>query len=414
LRDPKKFTLQPFAVEERIIRKPLKRGRLVPTQGVWQGGCTNSSITSPFSRGGFQHMKKRYVYLKQYSILLTLAGLLWIVPSANAQEVPPHTTPPAPPDITRYELASFDTFLNSHPEIAEQLRKDPRLADNQQFVQDHPAFQQFLQDHPEVRQQLAEEPRVFMRDAARFDHKDENPKAGQMGVFDAFLDSHPEMAEQLRKDPSLADNREYLQNHPDLQAFLRDHPEIHQQLAQDPRVFMSQDDRFNRQELSTFDNFLDSHPEIAEQLRKNPTLGDNREFLQTHPALQQFLQQHPGIREQFSQDPRIFMKDEERYARNNGGNNNNNDQDWRRGNMGSFHAFLGEHPEIAQQLSKDPSLAKNDEYLENHPELREYLKTNAGVKEQLAANPQDFMNSMKQFDNSDATKKQMMEPKPKQ
>jgi hypothetical protein len=183
-------------------------------------------------------------------------------------------------------------------------------------------------------------------------------------------------------------------------------------LAQDPRVFMKKDDRLNREELASLDNFLDNHPEIAEQLRKNPTLGDNREFLQNHPALQQFLQQHPGIRDQFSQDPRTFMKDEEQFARNNNGNNNN--QGWGRGNMASFNSFLGEHPEISEQLSKDPSLAKNGEYLENHPELREYLNAHVDVQQQLAANPQDFMNSMKQFDNSDTTKKQMTEPKPKQ
>jgi hypothetical protein len=434
-------------------------------------------------------MKKLCMYSRQFSALLALAGLLWIVPSVNSQEVPPHTAPPTPPDITRQEvvsfdsfldshpeiaeqlrrdpalvddreyvnnhpelqaylqehprvrealtenprafmrdenrldrrdddanrreLATFDTFLDSHPEIAEQLRKNPTLADNQQFLQNHPALQQFLQEHPRIQAQLQQDPRVFMREEDHFDRRGEYPRGGQLGVFDAFLDSHPEMAEQLRRDPSLADNKEYLQNHPDLQTFLQDHPEIRQQLAQNPRVYMRDDDRLNRQELANLDEFMNHHPEIAEQLRKNPTLADNKEFLQSHPALQQFMQLHPGIRDQFSQDPRIFMRDEERFAKNNN-NNGNNDQDRRRGNLASFNTFLGEHPEISQQLSKDPSLAKNDEYLENHPELREYLNAHVDVREQLAANPRDFMNSMKQFDTSDTTKKQMTDPKPKQ
>jgi phage-related protein len=433
-------------------------------------------------------MKKRCVDLRHYSILFMLASLLWIVPSVNSQEVPPHTAPPTPPDITRQEilsfdsfldshpeiadqlrrnpalvddreyvnnhpelqaylqehprvreeltenprifmrdedrldrrdrdddatrreLATFDTFLDSHPEIAEQLRKNPTLADNRDFLQSHPALKQFLGEHPRIQAQLEQDPRVFMREEDRFDRRGENPRGGQLAVFDAFLDGHPDMAEQLRRDPSLADNKEYLQNHPDLQTFLSDHPEIRRQLAQDPRAFMRKDDRLNREELANLDNFMDNHPEIAEQLRKNPTLGDNKEFLQNHPALQQFLQQHPAIRDQFSQDPRTFMRDEEQFARNNNGNN----QGWGRGNVASFNSFLGEHPEISQQLSKDPSLAKNGEYLENHPELREYLNAHADVQQQLAANPQDFMNSTKQFDGSDTTKKQMTEPKPKQ
>ena len=37
-------------------------------------------------------------------------------------------------DTTRHELANFDQFLDSHRETAEQLRKDPSLVNNEQFV----------------------------------------------------------------------------------------------------------------------------------------------------------------------------------------------------------------------------------------------------------------------------------------
>ena len=206
---------------------------------------------------------------------------------------------------------------------------------------------------------------------------------------------------------------------------------MRQQLAQDPQVFMRQEDRFDRKdrdnfdrsvrdndrkdrdndatrrELANFDAFLDKHPETAEQLRKNPTLADNKEFLQNHPALQQFLQEHSGVREQLAQDPHVFMRQENRFDRRDDDNN--------RRELASFDGFLDSHPEISRQLSKNPSLAKNEEYLENHPELREYLKTHTGVQQQLAENPQAFMNSMKQYDNSGATKKQqMVDPKAKQ
>jgi phage-related protein len=363
-------------------------------------------------------MKKPCVYLKQYSGLLALASLLWIVPSVSSQEVPPHTAPPSPPtDITRQELASFDSFLDSHPEMGEQLRRNPSLVDDREYVKNHPELQAYLQDHPGVREELTENPRAFMRDENRYDRRDRDDDANrrELANFDSFLDKHPEIAEQLRKNPSLADNREFLQNHPALQQFMQEHPGVRQQLAQDPQVFMRQEDRFDRRdrdndatrrELANFDAFLDKHPETAEQLRKNPTLSDNKEFLQNHPALQQFLQEHSGVREQLAQDPRVFMRQENRYDRR--------DDDTNRRELASFDGFLDSHPEISRQLSKDPSLAKNEEYLENHPELREYLKTHTGVQQQLAQNPQAFMNSMKQYDNSGATKKQqMVEPKPK-
>jgi phage-related protein/dsDNA-binding SOS-regulon protein len=246
----------------------------------------------------------------------------------------------------------------------------------------------------------------------QYQSQDNDTTRQELARFDSFLDTHPEIAEQLRKNPSLVDDREYVNNHPELQAYLQEHPQIREELTENPRSFMRQEDRFDRRdddatrpELANFDGFLDKHPEIAEQLRKNPALADNKEFLQNHPALQQFLQEHSGVREQLAQDPRIFMRQEDRFDRR--------DNDATRRELASFDGFLDKHPEVAEQLSKDPSLAKNEEYLENHPEFREYLKNHSGVREELAENPQAFMNSMKRFDNR-GTKKEIVEPKPKQ
>jgi phage-related protein len=365
-------------------------------------------------------MKNRRMSIKQYSVLLLLASLLWIVPSVNSQAMPPAPSPQSPGqdnDTTRQELASFDSFLDKHPGIADELRKTPALVEDREYVNNHPELQAYLQEHPQVREELRENPRAFMRQEDRFDRRDDDANRRELANFDAFLDKHPEIAEQLRKNPTLADNKEFLQTHPALQQFLQDHPGVREQLAQDPRIFMRQevrqddrsdrrDDEARRRELANFDGFLDKHPEIAEQLRKNPTLADNKEFLQNHTALQQFLQDHPGVREQLAQDPRIFMRQEDRLDRR--------DDDASRRELASFDGFLDSHPEVAQQLSKDPSLAKNEEYLENHPELKEYLKTHSGVQQQLADNPQAFMNSMKRFDNTGTKKEMVAPPKPKQ
>jgi phage-related protein len=350
-------------------------------------------------------MKKRYVCVRPYLALLTLATLLWIVPSVNSQAMPPAPPTQAPGmdnDVTRQELASFNNFLDQHPEIGQQLRNNPSLVDDRDYVSNHPELQAYLQDHPRVREEIRENPRAFMRDEERFDRRDDDARMRELANFNAFLDSHPEIAEQLRRNPTLADNKEFVQNHPALQQFLQDHPGVREQLAQDPRIFIRQEDNTTRRELVNFDEFLDKHPEIAEQLRKNPTLADNKEFLQSHPALQQFLQDHPGVHEEMARDPRIFMREEDHF-----------DHSGDAREFATFNGFMESHPEIAQQLSKDPSLAKNDEYLANHPELQDYLKTHSAVQQQLAQNPQAFMNSMKRFDNS-GTKQEIPEPKPKQ
>jgi phage-related protein len=341
-------------------------------------------------------------------------------------------------DLNRRQLASFDQFLDSHPEVAEQLRKNPSLVDNRQFVENHPALQTYLQQHPEIREDIKQNPNTVMHQEERFDRQQDRDRdrtgddhgitRTELANLDRFMDSHPEIAEQLRKDPSLADNKQFVENHPALRDFLADHPGVREELKNNPNAFMHREERFDqnaerredqrnlgitRGELANMDRFMDSHPEIAQQLRKDPSLVDNKEFVQNHPALQEFLASHPGVREEYKQHPVAFMHDEDRFDRRED-SGTHIDSDVTRGELSSFHAFLQNHSNIDSELSKNPSLATNQEYLENHSDLRDYLQSNPQVHEELAENPQSFLKSAQQFQGPSATlPKPTAEPKVK-
>ena len=312
--------------------------------------------------------------------------------------------------ITRGELANMDNFMDSHPEIAEQLRKNPSLADNKEFVEDHPALQQFLAQHPGVREEMRNNPNVFMSREQRFDGRQDmqGVTRGELANMDRFMDSHPEIAEQLRKNPSLVNNKDFVEDHPALQQFLAQHPGVREEVRDNSNGFMSREQGFDqreddrdvtRRELANMDRFMDSHPEIAERLRKDPSLVNNKEFVEDHPALQQFLAQHPGVREEFTDNPNAFMRQEQRFDRREDAGMNR-DRDVNRGELSSFHEFLEGHGSAAAELSKNPSLATNEEYLENHSDLQTYLKNNPRVREELSENPQSFIKSAQTFDET--------------
>jgi len=84
-----------------------------------------------------------------------------------------------------------------------------------------------------------------------------------------------------------------------------------------------------------------------------------------------------------------------------------------RGELTSFGQFLGGHSSVAEQLSKDPSLANNKEYLANHPELGEYLKAHPAMTQQLSENPQAVMSSNWVLQGSSTGGKPSPQPKPK-
>src|SRR5882724_10272033 len=319
-------------------------------------------------------IKKRHLFVRNAVAILATTPLLWIAPSVNAQSSSPssqesRTSPNS--DITRQELARFDQFLDNHQEIAQQLRHDPSLVNDQNYVQGHPDLQTFLQDHPGVREEIKENPNYFMRQENRYDRqedaREDNRRREELARFDQFLDSHREVSEQLRRDPSLVKNQQFVQSHPALQSYLQDHPAIREDLNRNPDAFMRQEERYDRREdanrnearssdnrqdndvrqdrdrdadrdadrrdndrraqLAQFDRFLDSHRETAEQLRRDPSLLKNQQFLQNHPALQTYLQQHPDIQHRLDQNPNAFMRQENRYDANEDARNRDFERD---------------------------------------------------------------------------------------
>jgi hypothetical protein len=370
--------------------------------------------------------------------LLALTACFYPSKPAAAQSAPAQDTRPAEDrDANREELANFDRFLDSHREIADQLRKDPSRLDNREFVTNHPALQTYLQDHPGVREAIRQNPDSFMRAEDRLDRREDDrnrdANRAELANFDRFLDSHRETSEQLRKDPSLVDNREFVKNHPALETYLQDHPAVREQLRQNPNAFMQEENRFdrredgrdrdrdaNRAELANFDRFLDSHRETSEQLRKDPSLVDNREFVKNHPALETYLQDHPGVRGAIKQDPNGFMQEEARYDRREDGMDR--DRDGRHTDLDHdithrhFGEFLGGHADIAERLSRNPSLVKDQNFMDGHPELKEYLNSNPDVRENLMANPDGFVKASQQFSttNGQSVKPPAAKPKPNQ
>jgi hypothetical protein len=269
----------------------------------------------------------------------------------------------------RRDVASFDRFLNDHREIAEQVRKNPSLVDNPQFVQSHPALQTYLQQNPGVRDMLRQDPNAFMQMGSAND-RDTN-------VGDRYGNGQDRDANG--------------QNGRDRDANRRD--------ASNDRDAGGPDRDDHRREVNNFDRFLDSHREIAEQVRKDPSLLDNRNFVQGHPVLQAYLEQNPGVRDQLRQDPNAFMRQEDMMARDD----HQRDIDPSHNRMADFGGWLGSHSDVQRDLSRNPEVVKDHDYVQNHGELNSYLNAHPDVRAELMANPQSFVQGAQQYNNASAS-----------
>jgi hypothetical protein len=342
----------------------------------------------------------------------------------------------ATPDGRR-DLAELDRFMDSHPDISAQLKQKPWLVTNYEFLQSHPDLNTFLQDHPQLRTEIGQNPVAFMQEENSFDQPN-GTRDRDRDEFNRWLDTHREVGEQVRKNPDLVNDRKFVKNHPDLQKFFQQNPGIRDELNRNPNAFAQQRQADNREYASNrdtdvtrdndvardrdaaaadrdngrgngrdndrrdvvqFDRFLDTHREIAEQLRKNPSLADNQQFVQNHPALQNYLQDNPGVRDQIAQNPNAFMQQEDRLD----AGQHWNDRDATHQHMASFGEFLGGHSDIAHDVSKNPSVVKNREYVQNHPELDSYLSAHPEVRDDMMANPDSFVKGAQQFKSGSST-----------
>ncbi len=77
--------------------------------------------------------------------------------------------------ITGKRLEKFDAFLDSHPQIAADLQKNPSLVNDSQYVNSHKELKDFLEDHPAVRNALKDHPEQFINRENRRE-QNENPQ----------------------------------------------------------------------------------------------------------------------------------------------------------------------------------------------------------------------------------------------
>ncbi|MGB9313224.1 MAG: hypothetical protein WCC15_21125 [Candidatus Acidiferrales bacterium] len=234
-------------------------------------------------------------------------------------------------DADRRDLAEFNRFLDTHRETAEQLRKQPDLVENGEFLKGHPELQDYLQQHPGVREQILRNPNAFMAQEDRFDNhdnyndRDRDANHEELANFDRFLDTHRETAEQLRRHPDLAENQEFLTSHPALQAYLQQHPGVRDEIRQNPNAFMQEEARYDRPRPDEdrdsfshrqFGEFLGSHADITRQLTENPALCKDHDYLQNHPELRDYLSSHPEVQQRLTADPQNFVKSAQQFNTN--------------------------------------------------------------------------------------------------
>jgi len=72
-------------------------------------------------------------------------------------------------DPTWREVRSFDRFLDTHHEVAEEVWRHPNVVRKEKWCYRHPEFEEWTRDHPRAAEELRENPRGFMNRVRDFE-----------------------------------------------------------------------------------------------------------------------------------------------------------------------------------------------------------------------------------------------------
>lgn len=99
-------------------------------------------------------------------MLGVLAGLPWLMQpnfaAAQTSKLIVENEGAPSTDLPMADYHAFDSFSAQHPEIIGQLSRNPQLMRSDSFLAKNPEFKAFLDSHPEVRDELREHPGNFL------------------------------------------------------------------------------------------------------------------------------------------------------------------------------------------------------------------------------------------------------------
>jgi len=311
----------------------------------------------------------------KYLTTLLLGLAIAITPLAKAQDQA----------VPKKSIHDFDAFLDARPKLGSELTHNPSLIKDQNFINNNPELASFMQSHSDIGQQLKANPEAFMKAIENY--------RKQVANFDLFLKSHPQVHNDLANNPQLANDPTYLRKHPGLQTFLQNHPGVKSELQNDATNFMDREKGYEKwlaernaqpsgqpdattlKRVHEFDAFLDPHPQMGSEITRNPGLLTDATYLRNHPELVSFLDSHADVKQELTANPQAFVDKLSAY----------------RTAVSEFDKFLKSHPDIGNDLASNPQLANDPSYLSKHPQLKDYLEANSGVKAELQTDPANFM-----------------------
>jgi|SRR5262245_12551863 len=182
-------------------------------------------------------------YKKTLFAVLPFAGSLCVAPLVSADRYD-YQSSRSESQMDQRDWRSFQNYLNSHDETAQQLYRNPELLNDRRFLRNHDALNDWLEAHPDAAQALQADPYRYLKRGqgytSRSDRGDALARMNERDLrsFENYLDAHTETANSLYENPDLINDRQFVRRHDSLDNWMDNHPDAAEALRANPHKFL--------------------------------------------------------------------------------------------------------------------------------------------------------------------------------
>jgi len=137
---------------------------------------------------------------------------------------------------------SFETYLESNSQTAQQLYQDPELIRDREFIRDHKSLDEWLDSHANAAEALQANPQKYLRSNRTSETSEDRKNAymseRDLSSFESFLDNNPETARRLYENPELIKERQFARNNTALNDWMDNHPQAAGAIQANPHKFL--------------------------------------------------------------------------------------------------------------------------------------------------------------------------------
>jgi hypothetical protein len=183
-------------------------------------------------------------YKKALFAVLPFAGSLCIAPLASADRYGSQSSR-YESQMSQRDSRSFQDYLDSHDETAQQLYQNPELLNDRRFLRNHDALADWLSSHSDAAQALQADPYRYLKREQGYTNRPREDRDAlarmserDLRSFENFLDSNPETANRLYENPDLINDRQFVRRQDSLDNWLGNHPDAAEAVRANPHKFL--------------------------------------------------------------------------------------------------------------------------------------------------------------------------------